>query len=409
MRASRPLVALVALVTGTTSLPDRPKLLWIGADSAPQTVRQAAGDRWDIKTLDHSQSMAGQLRDAGLAVIRPSDNGDDALHLGAILQELKGSAAIAVFMLNESQSMGQKMLAGRRGQFLSVPATVSPEVLAAQLDAVSALQPGIADLHRDIFNLRSLNGIARGAGETLDEEMRLASRLQRDFLPRRMPEVGDAKFSVLYRPISFVSGDIYDVTRLDETHVGFYIVDAVGHGLPAALLTMFIKKALQTKRIVGNTYQIIPPDVSLAELNDDICGQDLSSCNFCTAVYGVLDVATLTLTYAQAGHPAPVLVRRDGAFEPLEAEGCLLGVFDDAQFESRQVSLEPGDRVVLYTDGACDSLAGETNCKFTDIFGATLNLPRTDMMMEITSRIDEACREGMQIDDITVMSLDIEP
>jgi hypothetical protein len=372
-------------------------------------VRQAAGDRWDIKTLDHSQPMAKQLRDAGLAVIRPSDNGDDALHLGAILQELKGSAAIAVFMLDESESTGQKMLAGRRGQFLSVPATVSPEVLAAQLAAVSALQPGIADLHRDIFNLRSLNGIARGAGETLDEEMRLASRLQRDFLPRRLPEVGDARFSVLYRPISFVSGDIYDVTRLDETHVGFYIADAVGHGLPAALLTMFIKKALQTKRIVGNTYEIIPPDVSLAELNDDICGQDLSSCNFCTAVYGVLDVSTLTLTYAQAGHPAPVLVRREGAFESLEAEGCLLGVFDDAQFESRQVSLEPGDRVVLYTDGVCDSLAAETNCKFTDIFGATLNLPGTDMMMEITSRVEEACREGMQIDDITVMSLDIEP
>ncbi|MBL7222185.1 MAG: PP2C family protein-serine/threonine phosphatase [Phycisphaerae bacterium] len=390
-------------------MPDRPTLLWIGADTAPQTVRQAAGDRWDVKPLDHSQPMAKQLRDAGVAVICPNDNGHDALHLGAILQELKGSAAVAVFMLNESESMGEKMLSGRRGQFLSVPATVSPEVLEAQIAAVWALQPAIADLHRDIFNLRSVNGIARGAGETLDEEMRLASRLQRDFLPRRLPEVGDARFSVLYRPISFVSGDIYDVTRLDETHVGFYIADAVGHGLPAALLTMFIKKALQTKRIVGNTYEIIPPDVSLAELNDDICAQDLSSCNFCTAIYGVLDVSTLTLTYARAGHPAPVLVRRDGAFEPLEADGCLLGVFDDAEFESREVSLDPGDRIVLYTDGACDSLAGETSSNFTDIFGAVLTLPRTDMMVEITSRIEKACSEGMQVDDITVMALDIEP
>ena len=388
---------------------DRPKLLWIGADSAPQTVRQAADRSWDIQPLDRSQPMATQLRDAGVAVICPSDNGDDALHLGAILQELKGSAAVAVFMLNESESTGRRMLSGRRGQFLSVPATVSPEVLEAQIAAVSALQPAIADLHRDIFNLRSVNGIARGAGETLDEEMRLASRLQQDFLPRRLPEVGDARFSVLYRPISFVSGDIYDVTRLDETHVGFYIADAVGHGLPAALLTMFIKKALQTKRIMGNTYEIIPPDVSLAELNDDICGQDLSSCNFCTVVYGVLDVASLTLTYAQAGHPAPVLVRRDGAFESLEAVGCLLGVFDDAQFESRQVSLEPGDRIVLYTDGACDSLSGETSSSFTDIFGETLTLPRTDMMVEITSRVEKACCDGMQIDDITVMALDIEP
>ena len=390
-------------------MPEKPTLLWIGADSAPQTVRQAAGDRWDIKSLNRSEPMATQLRDAKVAVVRPSYNGDGALRLSVILQELKGSAAVAVFMLDESESTEHEMLSGRGGQFLNVSVTASPEVLEAQIAAVWALQPVIADLHRDIFNLRGTNGIARGAGETLDEEMRLASRLQRDFLPRRLPEVGDARFSVLYRPISFVSGDIYDVTRLDETHVGFYIADAVGHGLPAALLTMFIKKALQTKRIVGNTYEIIPPDVSLGELNDDIYGQDLSSCNFCTAIYGVLDVSDLTLTYARAGHPAPVLVHGDGAFESLEAEGCLLGVFDDAKFEAREVSLEPGDRIVLYTDGACDSLGGEINSSFTDIFGSALTLPRNDMMMEITSRVEEACSQGRQVDDITVMTLDIEP
>jgi len=289
-----------------------------------------------------------------------------------------------------------------------VPTTVSPEVLEAHIAAVLALQPAIADLRRDIFDLREINGIARGAGETLDEEMRLAARLQRDFLPRRMPEIGDAKFSVLYRPISFVSGDIYDITRLDETHVGFYIADAVGHGLPAALLTMFIKKALQTKRIVGNTYEIISPDISLAELNDDICAQDLSSCNFCTAVYGVLDVSDLTLTYARAGHPAPVLVRRDGSFEELEADGCLLGVFEDAKFEARQVKLAPGDRVVLYTDGVCDSLALDTADTFIDIFGSALTLPQPDMMVAVTSRVEEACSQGKQADDITLMTLDIE-
>ena len=382
--------------------------MWIGSGSAPQSVRQAAGDRWDVKPLDRSQPMSAQLRDAGVAVVQPSENGDCALHLSVILQELKGSSAVAVVMLNESHTVGHKMLSGRSAQVLSVPESVSAEVLEAHITTVGTLQPKIADLHRDIFDLRSGNGSARGAMETLDEEMRLASRLQRDFLPRRLPEVGAARFSVLYRPISFVSGDIYDVTRLDETHVGFYIADAVGHGLPAALLTMFIKKALQTKRIVGNTYEIIPPDVSLAELNDDICAQDLSSCNFCTAVYCVLDTETLTLTYARAGHPAPVLVRSDGSFESLEAEGCLLGVFDDAVFEARQVQLEPGDRIVLYTDGACDSLAQDHAAAFTDIFGADLALPKADMMSNISSRIEEACSMGMQTDDITVMAMDIE-
>ena len=389
-------------------MPDKPTLLWIGAGQAPETLRQAAGDRWDIRPLDPAGSMSDQLRDAGVAVVRPGENGDAALHLGVILDALAGNSAVAIFLIDESETTGRKMLSGRGGQFFSLPADVSPELLSASLSAAAALQPSIADLRRDIFNLRSNTGAARGAGETLDEEMRLASRLQRDFLPRRMPEIGDARFSVLYRPVSFVSGDIYDVTRLDETHVGFYIADAVGHGLPAALLTMFIKKALQTKRIVGNTYEIIPPDISLAELNDDICGQDLSSCNFCTAVYCVLDTANLTLTYARAGHPAPIVVRRDGSFEKLDSAGCLLGVFEEAVFEARQVSLEPGDRIILYTDGACDSLAEDTTAAFTDIFGPDLPLPRQDMMAAVTERVEEACAQGKQTDDITIMSLDIE-
>ena len=82
-------------------------------------------------------------------------------------------------------------------------------------------------------------------------------------MSRRLPEVGPIRFGALYRPATWVSGDIYDVVRLDETHVGFYVADAVGHGMPAALLTMFIKKALLTKRILGHTYEILPPHVSL--------------------------------------------------------------------------------------------------------------------------------------------------
>jgi len=389
-------------------LSEKPTLLWIGRDAAPELVLQAAGDDWDVKTLDQSESMSEQLRQVSVAVVKPGDNGDGALQLGVVLQELKGSSAIVVFILDESEVTERKMLSGRAGQFLRVPSTVTPDVLRANLHAAGALQPAIADLRRDVFNLRRLNGASRGAGETLDEEMRLASRLQRDFLPRRMPEIGPAKFNALYRPVSFVSGDIYDVTRLDETHVGFYIADAVGHGLPAALLTMFIKKALQTKRIVGNTYQIIPPDVSLAELNDDICAQDLSSCNFCTAIYGVLDISDLTLTYARAGHPEPVLARRDGNYEYLNASGCLLGVFEDAVFEAKKVQLAPGDRLVLYTDGACDSMGVDKAATFTDIFGADMALPQPDMMAAAAARIDEACTQGKQIDDITLMTLDID-
>ena len=170
---------------------------------------------------------------------------------------------------------------------------------------------GLVDRLETEAALREAEAIQQHFGE----QIQLAARLQQGFLPRRLPEVGLARFGVLFRPAGWLSGDFYDITRLDETHVGFYVVDAVGHGLPAALLTMFIKRALKTKRIAGSTYQIVPPHVALAELNVDICDQDLASCSFCTAVYCMLDVANHTLTYARAGHPAPVLLRADGRIE----------------------------------------------------------------------------------------------
>ena len=131
-----------------------------------------------------------------------------------------------------------------------------------------------------------------------------------------------AHFTLLSsKPASFVSGDIYDVVRLDESHIGFYIADAVGHGMPAALMTMFIKNSLLTKRIVGHQYELVSPDVTLAQLNEDICGQDLSNCQFCSAVYAVVDVNTLELTYAIGGHPRPIVLRASGEMETLESAG----------------------------------------------------------------------------------------
>jgi len=297
---------------------DKPVLLWVGAVPAPANVCAAAGDHWQLRPYRPDEALAPQLRQAALALVCPNSNGSNPQHLGTVLTELASTPAVAVFLLDEQAEVARRMLSRRRGQFLCASSTAPAEVLATHFSAAMSLQPVIAELRSDLHNLRQSNRNSGAQGETLDEEMRLAARLQRDFLPRRLPEVGSARFGVLYRPASFVSGDIYDITRLDETHVGFYVADAIGHGMPAALLTMFIKKALQTKRILGSTYEIVPPEVSLAELNEDICGQDLSSCQFCTVLYAVLDTAELTVTYARAGHPEPILVRRVGSVELLE-------------------------------------------------------------------------------------------
>src|SRR5439155_6744829 len=138
----------------------------------------------------------------------------------------------------------------------SVPQTQIP------LEQQIPLERQLAALQQEITTLREELGEARRRDESLnfylskvDDEQRLAARLQQDFLPKSLPRIGRVAFHTVFRPAGYVSGDLYDVMRLDEKHVGFYVADAVGHGMPAALLTMFLKMALVTKEIIAGGYR----------------------------------------------------------------------------------------------------------------------------------------------------------
>ena len=181
----------------------------------------------------------------------------------------------------------------------------SPEFLAAAgipikgpraADPFNPLQEELSDILCEIDVLRSELEALRSRDRTvhfhmqrLDDELRLAARLQQDFLPKSLPQIGSVRFHTLFRPAGYVSGDLYDVMRLDEKHVGFYIADAVGHGMPAALLTMFIKNALVTKEITADGYRLLTPAQTMAMLNDALVSQNLSNASFATALYGLIN------------------------------------------------------------------------------------------------------------------------
>jgi len=385
------------------------KLLWVGPLPPPENVRQALDGLWGLDVYQPDQPLGPQLRPYPLAVFHPNGAGDSPSRLGQLLDQLERTSTVGLFLLPPQATLGRELLQRRRGQYLCADPDAGPSELRAQVQAAQALQPTIENLLSELSAANTIIASGTRTLEGVDEEMRLAARLQRDFLPRRLPELGAIRFGVLYRPASWVSGDIYDIIRLDETHLGFYVVDAVGHGMPAALLTMFIKKALQTKRILDNSYQIVPPDVSLTELNTDICEQGLTSCQFCTAVYCVLDASDLTMTFARAGHPDPVLIRRDGQIEVLSLKGSLLGVFEDEQYEAATVQLGHGDRLLLYTDGAeevlCQSPGGRKDIR--QVLAPYARMPRDQLLLHLTARA-EAKPSGTRFDDdITVMVVDV--
>ncbi len=391
-------------------LTDKRKLLWIGPEPLPSNVSLALSGRWDIRTCISVESLSRRLEEACVVLIAPRrDELLDPRRLSRMLDQIDLSAAVGVVLV--PVGMGDvEPLAHRRGQFVVAEVDAPPGELAARIETAADLQPAIRDLRADIAA-----GLGPGSGaertfDALQEEMRLAASLQRDFLPHSLPHVKPVRFATLFRPASWVSGDFYDVFRLDETHVGFYVADVAGHGLPAALLTMFVKKALQTKQIVGNSYEIIPPEQVLGRLNIDICEQNLSSCQFCTVAYAVVDAQSLLLRYARGGHPCPLLLRADGRVEYLTGSGPLLGIFPDEAFQPRCVALAPGDRVVMYSDGTEHSLSSPAHPGAEGLTTALQQLreaPPQEMVLQLTSRINERRTQGKP-DDVTILVMDVE-
>ena len=157
------------------------------------------------------------------------------------------------------------------------PGPLSKQQLRRRLDTVFRYQTMLRRLEGELSNMERLGKRLNQHFTEVDQEMRLAGRLQRDFLPPVDGPLGPLHFATLYRPASWVSGDIYDIFRVDERHVAFYMADAVGHGMAASLLTMFIKKAVVSKRVHEGGYELLTPSETVPMMGKAVSARLMSS------------------------------------------------------------------------------------------------------------------------------------
>ena len=246
--------------------------------------------------------------------------------------------------------------------------------------------------------------------EEMVNQLQMAGRVQRDFLPNNLPNTEKLKWSTVFMPADWVSGDIYDIVRLDENHIGFYIADAVGHSMPAALLTIFIKQAIAMRQTIGNDYEVFSPAEVLTNLSEKVVAQHFSGCQFVTCCYCLLNTKTLQLTYARAGHPYPILIGKDGQLKQLQARGPLLGVFENSDFAQETIQLDPGDKLMLYSDGAEPLIGTVADNEHFDYSQEFLRL-KDNNAEHLTAELEilaKAQRETpSEIDDITALILQI--
>ncbi len=252
----------------------------------------------------------------------------------------------------------------------------------------------------------------------IDEELRLASQIQREFLPQILPGCDHVELRVLFRPAGYVSGDLYDAVRLDDHHVGFFVADAAGHGVPAALMTMYLKRSLHGIDEDPNApsgYRLVPPGEALARLNNDMFRHRTGKTRFVTACYGVINCQTLEVSVARAGHPFPLLLRADGTVDELQPDGMLLGMFPDSQYEVASIRLTPGDRLLVYSDGfqtafpqlseGDDAQACPANMQYLEEFKDLANGPLDQAVSRLEGKLDQQIGSLNQRDDLTVLCI----
>lgn len=318
---------------------------------------------------------------------------------------------------NESKPLGTPF----QGGIVIGPMQAGPESLCATLRTLGNQAVVIRSLKDEIHMLQAHHGGLCDRIDKMDAELRLAAKLQREFLPDTRLECQNVEFRVLYRPAGYVSGDIYDIMRLDHDHVGFFLADAAGHGVPAALMTMYIKRALHAKEEdeqFPDGYRIVPADEAIGRLNDDMVRQQTGKTGLATACYGVCNCRTLELTVARAGHPFPMLLQADGSVKTLEPEGMLLGVFPQNKYELSHCRLAAGDRLVLYSDGfemafpqinekEEESTRSVANTQYVEEFKDLAVGPISEAIQRLEHKLDQQIGSLNQRDDMTVLCLSV--
>ena len=278
--------------------------------------------------------------------------------------------------------------------------------------AVEAMRRGASDfvqkpwenqqLLQKLQNQLSQGRAQRRAQSQRDEEFREAREIQDNLLPKELPEVEDFEVAAMTQTLKFVGGDYYNVARLGPQHTMLCIADVAGKGMPAALLMSSLQAALQP--LIG---QRLAPGELCHRLNRILCELTPVS-KFISFFYAILDSREKRLTYCNAGHNPPLLVRAEGTSTELTAAGAVLGQFPDWRYEQSDVQIGSGDTLLLFTDGLVEACNADEESFGEDnvlrIVRENPNSSAHDLMRILMRAASQHCGENLQ-DDASLIVL----
>jgi PAS domain S-box-containing protein len=184
--------------------------------------------------------------------------------------------------------------------------------------------------------------------QRIEQELHVARLIQQTLLPKSVPRLPGYDVAAYYQPATEVGGDFYDFLELEDGHLGLLVGDATGHGMPAALLMATTRGMLRAGAQTSDS-----PSEVLERVNNSLC-PDIPPNMFVTCLTAFLDSTSGQLQYANAGHDLPYLRHADGVSE-LRATGMPLGIMPNMRYEQKEITLKPGESVLLYSDGLVEA------------------------------------------------------
>lgn len=337
----------------------------------------------------------------------------------ALVEQLPKGTWDAILMdLNYSRGTtsgdeGLDLLSRIRSERPNIPIVVMTAFGDIDL-AVRAMRGGAQSFVQKPWDNQSLLQILDrevAAGRQAKEKTELHTRerndallIQRALMPASLPETDAFRIAGAWQPAGTLGGDCYDVFTFAPNVMGLSIADVAGKGLPAALLMSSLQATVRAFALGASA----PRDVSTS-VNRLLCGQMIPG-RFATFAYVHLDADRKQITYVNAGHNPPLLARPDGRVERLQATGTVLGVFSDASYDQAAMTLDPGDRLLLYTDGITeardrhDEEFGEE--RLSALLAQHRHLDAANLHAALMKEITQFASAGFQ-DDATLLVVEV--
>ena len=320
----------------------------------------------------------------------------DGLTLLAKINEMR-NPALKVIMVSAYGDMGNIRQAMNNGAFDFATKPIDLDDLSVTIEKAISQIEYVHAMQKEHSQLESLKG-----------DLAIAKEIQQAILPRVFPpfpeEQDKIDIAASMVPAKDVGGDFYDFFRIDDDHIGFVIADVSGKGIPAAIFMAVSRTLIRATGIRGGS----PADC--IAYSNKLLAADSVDCMFVTVFYGILDLKTGEVSYCNAGHNPPYLLKRNGKIEALPmSKDTMVGAFDGLEFHNVSLQLDHGDALVMYTDGVTEAMNPE-NEEFGE---ARLEDTLEEVTLHNCQQIIDAIKadvatftgEAEQSDDITILAL----